>query len=439
MLERFVVLAALTALSTTTSTLLAQDEIVGLTDVTPLLHRQVMDGQNCKHATCKITNQPQVGSLAGGTAYDGRQDGVWVSNGTVLDVYAAPVSGSSLCKQICPTQKTPVPTVPGVAWYTTGMTFLQSGGMTPTGASSVYGRIYFIYNNPYILWGDTKGCQISNQKWCYLGNILGGKRMGGLACDAANRRLFVGATDSTGITIFVLDADNPCNVICSFPLPISSTICSPGLKQLVGLAYNSCSRMLYATDGVITHFGQMNYIPSGGSILCRWLHRGCCKVPMETYTGLAPLPKPVTSLGKSCTKAGCNFCPNMLARTNGQAIMGNPAFQVQLVNAPKNASVTALGIGLGNCATPGVSLNFCGNILISLAPTPPFPIIFMFGAPSPTPTSSCGYNLAIPLSVPVSTTLCKLPLSFQFIMACKGLPLGGNAVTNCLSIQFNGV
>ena len=420
-------LLVLLGLLSVTPSLAAQREVVGLTNTTPYLLRQSIDGRNCAAKRCSATpHQSQVAAFAGGTAFDGRMNAVWISNGTRLDTMLQPGT-SGTCRNVCRTQA--VPQAPNLTKYTTGMAYLESGTLNANGGSGPYGKIYFSYDTPVIGWADVKGCSLVNYKYCRLGFIPATSRIGGLALDDINRLLFIGTYDTSGVAmVYVVNADTPCTVICSVPILLNPRTCpnTPALRSMAGLAYDACARMLYVTDGPQTVFGTF----MAGAAGCRWAHRGCCKTPVELYTGLALLPPAEGTAGRSCIRASCNSCPSMAATTSGgAAVMGNPFYQLRLQNAPSNSGIAILALGLGGCVSPGLSFGFCNNIMVSFAAPGPFTLAF----PTPPSSGPCGLNMSVPLPIPVNATLCNQQISFQWIVGCRP---NGHGVTNCRDFRI---
>ena len=87
----------------------SRGEIIALTHRTPLLVSQQMDPANgCPGVRCAPGGfEPRLAAAAGGTAYNGRTHGAWISNGSLL----AEVDADS-CRYLCKPQKAPFPVPP---------------------------------------------------------------------------------------------------------------------------------------------------------------------------------------------------------------------------------------------------------------------------------------------------------------------------------------
>ncbi len=409
----------------------AQDRTVALTSTTQYLVGQEMDGQNCKSVRCGLNFEKAAAANAGGTAYDARSGIVWVSNGLALAAYYSPDGSAAACKQACSAIKIPQP-LSTVLSYCTGLAYLEAGVPPSSGGLGPYGRLYILYSTNYIGVADVKGCALGNIQFCSIANSIGNANVtGGLACDDINRRLFVGTYDaSAGALAYVFDADKVCSVICKFQLLVSRLACGSAtqpLKAMTGLAYNGCSRMLYATDGSQTIWGLVTVSPTGG---CTFTHRACCPVNTEAYTGLALLPAPQQHLGKQCSVKVCNSCTPQVS-TTGDAVLGNKLFAINMTGAPSNTTAYALAIGIGSCSLPGLNLGFCQPVMISTSF--PGPFVFIFGTAAIAGT--CNRNVSFPLPIPVNPKLCNLTISFQWLAACQGNPVG-NSMTDCLTVQL---
>lgn len=426
---RRIILFALPILAISSATT-AQDRTVALTNATQFLVSQEMDGQNCKAVRCGVTFEKAAAANAGGTAYDARSGIVWVSNGLALAAYFAPDGLAAACKLACKPIKIPQPLATQLS-YCTGLAYLDAGVKPATGGLGPYGRLYILYSTNYIGVADVKGCGIANIRFCSIANSIGrGNITGGLACDDINRRLFVGTFQSTtGALAYVFDADKVCGVICKFQLTVNRLACGTStvpLKAMTGLAYNGCSQVLYATDGVQVIWGPVAVSSAG----CAFKHRACCRIPTEPYTGLALRPAPQGHLGRPCSVPACNKCAPRIG-TTGDAILGNKLFAINMTGAPSNTTAYAFAIGIGACSLPGLNLGFCQPVLISTSP--PGPLVLLYGT-API-AGTCNRNVSIPLPIPVQKGLCNLTVSFQWLAACKGNP-PGNAMTDCLTLTL---
>ena len=51
--------------------------------------------------------------------------------------------------------------------------------------------------------------------------------------------------------------------------------------------------------------------------------------------------------------------------------------------------------------------------------------------------AGCNRNVTLPWKVPTKQNLCGLTVSFQWLVSCKGIPIG-HGVTNCSQFTFSG-
>ena len=124
----------------------------------------------------------------------------------------------------------------------------------------------------------------------------------------------------------------------------------------------------------------------------------------------------------------------MAAGTRGDPILGNSAFGITLTGAPANYTTSVLAIGLGTCSSTGLNLGFCETVRVST--TAPSPILLFFGPAKPS-TGTCGASAVLPAPLPLDIALCKLEVAIQWLVGCKGSPVG-HAMTNCHSFRFSG-
>ncbi|MEE2886074.1 MAG: hypothetical protein VX951_01470 [Planctomycetota bacterium] len=416
-------LLSITALLTTSifcPTTTAQ-EVVGITATSPILLRQDLSSANCAMKKCAPASfEKQVARHAGGSAYDSRRRGVWNTNGSLL-ANIDPYTGK--CDYICKPQPIPFPPDPSVRHYATGLAYVDSGARQSSNKVPP-GWLFVSYNSNYIARLNVLRCSVDG-KFCKL-QLPRGSVIAGLATDDVGRRLYIGVVQANNTNlILVTDLDGSwCNPICKSIPPG----CNPNLPMgpLTGLAFDSCSHSLIITDGKLT----TRYAISAGGCTLRPL--GCCPNTADPFTGLCLLPNTdIHSVGNSCSTKACESCPTMRAELLGDPVLGNPYFGLGLREAPNKASTAILAIGLGACSSPGINLGFCTNILV------PFPPILNFFPLSPITTPGCNRSVSVPYSVPLNPNLCGLRASFQWLVICKGKPMG-IGVTNCVDFMFAG-
>jgi len=428
-----------------------------------------------------------TGMYTGGAAYDGRHQGVWVSNGKKIAL-VDPKTCEFLCKPVVPPlppySKPPNGALGEWEKVINGLAFVESGKLDSNGQPA--GGPGWLF----IAWGGRQNwvsrvevSQDSNGAWTFKAehktfviagstNVTQGK-IGGLAADDEGRYLILATSwfepstppAPTKVHITSMDGDWS-KPVCQMVFPIldpstgqplgkNNKIC-PNFPwgdgkntdaDITGLAYDSCTDRLFLTDGRLTVYGQLpislnktsNKVECGAPIAGgkkAFKIEGCCAnnlAAAEKYTGLALLPKRRGNMGTSCSTKACNSCPNMAAGTRGDPILGNSAFGITLTGAPSNYTASALAIGLGTCSSTGLELGFCETVRVS---TKPSPILLFFGPAKPA-TGTCGATALLPAPVPLDIALCKLEVSIQWLVECKGSPVG-HAMTNCHSFRFSG-
>lgn len=408
-----------TLLGSTLSPALTAQEVVGITQATPVLMRQRMD-TTCAPRRCLPAGfEKQVARHAGGTAYDSRIGGVWVTNGLQL-ANVDPRKGN--CDYLCKPQKMPLPPAPTLRHYATGLAFCDSGDPKLKGGP---GWLFASYNSGYIARIDVRRCSIK-PSFCRIA-LPAGSTIAGLTTDDVNRRLFIGVVNANGSNlILVSDLDkNWCSPICKVVPPSCNS--ATRLGPLSGLAFDPCRQTLYITDGKTTTRYAVARPPQ-----CQLRPLGCCPGVGDPFTGLAFLPNyDVHSVGKSCTRRACESCPTMRAELAGEPHLGNPNFGIALRNAPNKSSTAVLAVGVGACNAAGVNLGFCGNLHVAMPP------ILSFFPLAPIGPNGCNRDLTLPWQVPVNQNLCGLKVSFQWLVVCKGNPTG-HGVTNCVDFTFAG-
>ena len=413
-------------------------QVVGITKSTPVVMQQLMSTQlRCAQISCKLTFEKQTLAGAGGSAYDSRLGGLWITNGLSLacvDVVT--------CKFICPPVKMPVPLLGFAKPWCTGLAYVDSGALK-SGATAP-GWLFASYNTGDIARIDVSKCSLK-ARFCKATGLPTGYVIGGLATDDVKRLLYVGASNSTGGRIITVAPIDPtlgsatpwCNPTCRLVVPACSSTSTLGPIQ--GLAHDGCTGMIYVTDGKQTLWGPVTGL---GTTRCAITVRGCCPLKVstagDTYTGLCLRPTPPTSHGKSCTVPSCNNCSAVMqAALVGDANLGNPAFGLGLRNAPSNSDAAAFALNLGACTSPGVNLSFCQPVLVPLGPTPPLVLLF-FGLSAVS--GSCNRNRTVPAPLPLTPSLCGQVFSFQWVVRCPPTPAGpGNfGITNCVTARISG-
>ncbi len=415
-------------------------EIVGVTSATPQVMRQFMNPQlQCLQSSCNLTFEKRTLTNAGGSAYDSRLGGLWITNG--LTIACVDVA---TCKFLCTTQNIPLPPLSLQRPWCTGLAYVDSGALGSSATSP--GWLFASYNTGDIARIDTSNCALK-ATFCKAGGLPTGYSIGGLATDDVKRFLYVGAsaTTSTGvshiITVARIDptpsSSTPwCTPFCRI-VPPGCTSSSP-LGPIQGLAHDACKSMLFVTDGKQTLWGLVLFSASGA---CSLTQLGCCPLNVgtsgDTYTGICLRPTPATSSGQSCTLPACNSCGTVMqAALVGEATIGNPAFGLGLRNAPSNSDAAAFALNAGTCTSPGANLGYCATVRVPLVPAPL--VLLFFGLPAVGGT--CSRNLTIPAPLPVNASLCGQRFAFQWAVRC---PASASApsnfgITDCLTATVSG-
>ncbi len=432
------IVAALSAVLAPLSAQTGIGEIVGITSATPVVVRQVMSPQaRCPQRTCKLSFEKPAGNRAGGSAYDSRLGGLWITNGLSLACV-----DTTTCKYLCTPVKMPLPFLTIQRPWCTGLAYVDSGALKSTATGTSW--LFASYNTGDFALIQVSGCKIS-ARFCRVSGLPSGYVMGGLATDDVQRYLYIGASNNSGGHIILMARIDPtatnagpfCKPFCSIKVPACSS--TSALGPIQGLAHDGCKRMIFVTDGKQTVYGLVSLTASG---TCSITRLGCCPLSVntagDTYTGLCLQPTPATSHGKSCTQPSCNACSSVMqAALAGDATLGNPAFGLGLRNAPSNTDAAAFAANIGACTNPGVNMGLCAAVRVPLGPLPPIVLLF-FGLPSTTGT--CGRNLTVPAPLPLTPALCGRPFSFQWVVRCRPTPNSpaGFGITNCLTFSVSG-
>jgi hypothetical protein len=412
-------------------------ELVGLTHSLPTVASLSFASGVCRETMCSAKGYgigARVAARAGGTAWDGRQSRVWVSNGSTLALLN--VHGTrTLCKLACKPVAAPLP-AGTTTRYVTGLEFVEAGVQPKPGVPGPSGRLFLSYNNQTLGWLDVRGCALGKPSFCSLLGYLGTRRIiGGLAADDARGFLFIATSSAVATSpanvIYITSIEKPCAVICKFAVTVDQQKCANvRLGPITGLAYDGCSNALYITDGRVMMYGKIQVTTN--PVSCRFVHGGCCaRTATEQFVGLAVKPTQPSSHGVACTNGDCVRCPTMVGGTVGDPVLGNGDFAFTLGRAPANFTTAILAIGFGPC-TSGVSLGFCGPVRIAFGPYRP--LVLAFG--NPRPGTNCLGEMRVPVAIPVNRGLCGLNMSVQWIVAC---PRGGTGVTPCVTMKVQGI
>ncbi len=384
--------------------------LIGLTSTTPLIVRQ--DPATCSKSFCAPAGFPSAAArFAGGTAYDARTRGVWISDGTEIAKVAVDDSFAR-----CGYQCKPFPVPSGTAAaVVTGLAF-----------DDIRGRLWVSMSTNDILVFDVHGCALRLVRRCAF-PVASGHTVTGLATDDVGELLFVatsawmGPSLTPGGIVYASKMSSACQPFCKHQVRVCQN--SP-LKPLTGLGYDACRDLLWVTDGDKVS-GLKFDIPN-----CVLVEKKCCRMSLVTegYVGLCVMPGRERSAGRSCTNGSCPTCPQLRHVLNGDPVLGNPEFALDLVDAPARARAW-LVFNAGPCQPNGpLILPFCGPIMVPFQPLPP---IVPAGV-STGGNTGCTGTASIPLPVGVDPALCGVEFSSQYIGLCTQ-PILGTFVSNCLT------
>jgi hypothetical protein len=395
--------------------LVAQEpaHLVGITRTTPALRHQA--------TTCAILSQcalplmPPAPNLpfVGGTAWDPRRPGAWVTNGQVLAKYD---DGCTLqCGPL------PIPTLGTVNTYVTGLEVVD--GTNQLWMIDNQGNLHFYANT----------CPPVPQGGCTT--LLGPtpapvlQVTTGLAIDEGIGLVFVSYPDFIAGTtrIAVNDLSNPCQQFDMFFVPP----CPNSFGPVTGLACDWGKQMLYATDGQT--IVAMNYAWNGTNVTL--VGYSCCPgtiALLEPMIGLAVRPGRAATLGIPCADGICPPCPMVHSLVN-DPVLGNLEFRLRIDGAFGNSFSFCL-IGDGPCNPPGVSVPpLCGPIYT-------VPFLGYLGPNLVSGPSICGGSTVFDLPLPLLPSLVGDVYSSQIFELCvSSTGALGISLSNCLSWELQGI
>jgi hypothetical protein len=391
-------------------------------------YKQNVDN-NCAAAK-KVGNQTGL-SMAirgGGTAYDAARKAAWVSDGTKIALQQTGAAQVSCLMSATLSGTGTGYTVTGLAHCNKRKELVQMELVVGSSSNSMVLRFY-----------DTSACPPKLLKTTCSFPIPSGNTAGiahGLAYDEARDLIFW--TTSQNGTAGWTNTVNYINyaVAClsvkpkSFTLPVF-TKCGGTNGAVKAMTYNSCTQILYVTEGTVMLKMDLSNLASPKNLNAS---QACCKfaVKGKGWAGLAIVPKSVTkSVGTSCLGTGCPNCSSMsLAFVGGDLALGNKDLALQITGAP-GGGLAGFYLSPGNCQTPGFSL-LCGAVHPVISAGLP-----LFIGNFPLSGTSCAGTLKLPTPVPSSASLCNLPICAQFLIRC---PQGGLAAgfTNALEFSVGG-
>ncbi len=378
--------------------------LVGLTRFNPFVVSQ--NTGTCAQAQCVPAGLPPPAAgfpFVGGTAYDSKTRGVWVSNGLQI----AKVDPRNACQPQCPVlpmpNTSPNNPVTGLAYHEPSNT------------------VYVTDQSNVIRWYTVGGgCQLSLVSRC-IPPIGAGEILTGCATDDFNGRIFYCTASSTagGGRVYVAPVTAPCAVVCSFPV----TMCGTALMgPLQGLAFDACAGVLWVTDGRYTTGLTLS---ASGCVVTGSIQ--CCINGIEPYVGLDILPRDEVSAGPNCTAGACPICPTMVHTLGGEPYVGSTTFSLDLQNAPGGTTAT-LFLNFGPCGAPVFSPPLCAGIRVPFTPPP-----FTSSGPTGGTPGLCNGSRSVVIPIPPNPSLCSLQLCSQFIGFCPPLSFANSYASNSLS------
>jgi hypothetical protein len=388
------------------------DHLIGLTRTQSTLRS--VDHANCAplgHCALPLPGTAVVPPFAGGTGWDPKRPGAWVSDGRLLAKFADDCT--LLCAPIVP------PTL-GPNAFITGIEVAESQDQVVFVDS--LGFLHFYTNTCPPL--PLQSCQTGLLPTA-LGNVTTG-----LAIDDDEGLVFVSyPIYPVGPNrIAVLRLANPCQVVCQFNVQPCPTAV---FGALTGLACDWGRQVLYGTDGHSTIAMHIATTTTSGCV--QILSQDCCTLPAaaEPFVGLAIRPGGGTPHGQPCNNGTCPNCQNMLTLRNDPCL-GNAQFGLGLDHAPANALSWCL-FGTGPCHNAGVVVPLlCGPVWVGP----------MVGSLGPNPTGGgafgCTGSTTFPFPLPADAAFAGWVLSAQCATLCFHGAGIGTALSNCLSFQLQG-
>lgn len=348
---------------------------------------------------------------SGGSAYDPRHDSLWIADSLAIEEWAL----APACRKICTTKTVlmnPKASLRGLAIADRrGLLYVLESAPGYVGI-----RPWFLRSCPPV--PTRGGCSLTLRDSRALAGGLAYDEFRDLLYFTVSRPAFVGwVTD-----LYVAPASNPCKAVKS-ALGTCQTGANPW-GPVTGLAYEACSKRLYATDGSDTLLVLLL-----DPLKLVWKSLGCCrKGSAGTWTGLAVLPGwKRRDTGSGCSGKGCPFCGRIRQTlVGGIPSLGNPAFGLQVENGP----IPGFGIlllGVGPCGK-GLRLPFlCAPFFPSLAPPP---LAILSGALSGK--GQCLGSVRQPLPLPADPRACGLTLCAQWLVLCGA----GSGLALSQAIEF---
>ncbi|MEM7203763.1 MAG: hypothetical protein AAF628_26100 [Planctomycetota bacterium] len=391
-------------------------ELIGLGDRTPAPVVRI-DRATCATRTCPTLLTGAMPPPIGGTAYDATIGAVWVSNGPAIQA----VDPDS-CRIVCPPH-----VLPGVG------TGVQITGL----AINEFARALIVADDSNVIRQFDLGCSVTAatarcQLMLPLGSVLTG-----IASDDVRDLLIysvasIGAPVGPANRLFIARRGDPCNPVCSVPVPVDCD--GDRIGAITGVAYDGCRDVVVVTaDQPGAPEPILLYLRVNPSNCQPQLVRCCTPALNFNLVGLAIKPSRATSVGTNCSNLGCPACPQMRHAVVGDAVLGNQDFRLDLRDAPAN-SVASLFLGAGACSPPGILVRpFCGPLLVPVVPF--LPVVVSAPTGGGAGGGACSGNVRIRAPIPLDPVFCGGVLSTQFVGVCATAVLG-TYVSNCQSWEI---
>lgn len=342
---------------------------------------------------------------AGGTAWDSRRSGAWISEGNFLALV------DDNCAYICPPFVAPIP----AANYIVGLEVVEK-----------LDQLWAIDNTGLLHRFALTSCPPAPLAPCAVG-FVNPFVTTGLAVDELSGIVFYGRTDPVTGANFVVTAPEalPCAPVQLLPVPP----CAVAMGPWTGLAVDAGARVIYATDSLRTVGIAYQVI---GAAVIAVTGMNCCPpvaAGADPLVGLAVRPGRATATGASCTNGTCAACP-MNHGTVGDSVLGNNDFALRLANAPAG-SLAWCFVGAGPCWLPGAAVPpLCGAVHLP-------GVLGTLGANFVPGAAGCGTtDFALPL--PSSSVLAGAVMSSQCLVFCPA-GVGGFGLSHCLSFELQGL
>ncbi len=381
-------------------------QLIGITAGAPLLRTRDMG--LCTENACPAGIAPMTGHpAAGGTGYDPRRGGAWVTNGNDLALLAP-----QRCTTLCGPQALLDPSV-------------QMTGL----AVDEVRDVLWVSDTRNVIHQYAIACPVQRRLAQCAASVPSGHTIGGLAtADAAALVLYAtsdfSGTAPPGNRLVVATQARPCQPLCVLQVDRCGTAV---MGPIHGVAFDQCTDTVWLTDGYRTVGFTLDVQR------CSLVPTHCCgPSSLDPYIGLCILPSQPTAFGRACAAGSCVPCSSAVIGTVGDPALGNGGFAFTLDQAPVGA-LCWLGISLnGPCSPFGVIAlpPFCGRLHVDVLN------VAALGAFVTGGGTGCTGSALAPLGVPPNPVFCGLHACAQWVGVCG--PSLGTFVTPALSFAVSG-